>query len=68
MCNKAMCKNAAAFSLVPDQFKIQEMCILEVDPWHLGDVSDHFKTQEMCDKEVGDDAFSFQFVPDWFVT
>ena len=54
MCNQAVRNNAAAFFLVPDRFKTQEMCIkaLEVDPWQLKNVPDHFKTQEMCDKAV----------------
>ena len=25
-------------------------------------------TQEICDNAVGDDLFSLQFVPDWFMT
>ena len=60
----------AAFFLVPDRFKTQEMCInaVEVDPCHLHDVPDHFKTQEMCDKAVEKDPWSLKYVPDWFVT
>ena len=46
-----MCENPAAFLLVPDCFKTQEMCIkaVEVDPWQQKDVPDHFKTKNMCD-------------------
>ena len=42
MCNLAMCIKSAAFFLIPDRFKTQEMCIkgVEVDPWQLGDVSE----------------------------
>ena len=60
----------AAFFLVTDRFKTQEMCInaVEVDLWQLHDVPDHFKTQEMYDRVVRNDPFSLQFVPDWFVT
>ena len=31
-------------------------------------VPDYFKTQKMCDDAVWGDAFSLQFVSDWFVT
>ena len=30
-------------------------------------VSDQFKTKEKCDGAVTGDAFSLQYVPDWFV-
>ena len=65
-----MREDPAAFFLVPDRFKTQEMCneVLEVDPWQLYDVPDYLKTQEICDKAVRDYLFSLQFVPDWFVT
>ena len=41
---------------------------VEIDPSFLQLVPDHFKGKEMCDKVVKEDSFSFQFVPDWFVT
>ena len=64
-----MCINPAIFFLIPDRFKIQEMCIkaVEVDPWKLYYVPDHFKSQKMCDGLVSEDPFSLQYVPDWFV-
>ena len=67
---KNMYKNPAAFFLVPDHFKTQEMCIiaLEVDPWQLNDIPDYLKTQKMCDNVVRRDPYSLQFVPDCFVT
>ena len=65
-----MCENPAAFLLVPDCFKTQEMCIkaVEVDPWQQKDVPDHFKTKNMCDDVAWGDPFSLGFVLDWFVT
>ena len=65
MCNEAMCDNSAAFFLVPESFKTEEMCNqdVEVDPWQLDDVPEHFKTQEMCDDVVWGDPFSLQFIP-----
>ena len=70
MGNELMCARPAAFFLVPDRFKTQEICIkaAEADPWQLHSVLDDFKTQEMCDRVVRHDPLSLQFVPDWFVT
>ena len=69
MCNEVKRNNPAAFFLIPNRFKTQEMCIkaVEIDPWQLGDVPNHFKTQDMCDDAVWGDPFSLQFVPDWFL-
>ena len=63
-----MCDNPAAYFLILDHFKTQEMCIkvAEVDPWQLDDVPDHFKTQDVFDKAVKDDPSSLQYVPDWY--
>ena len=60
----------AVFFLIPDGFKIQEMCIraVEVDPWLLHYIPDCFKSQNMCDVAVTDDPFSLVCVPHWFVT
>ena len=43
MCNEATCENPAAFFLVPDHFKGEEMCIkaLEVDSSQLYDAPDY---------------------------
>ena len=70
ICNEAVRKSAAAFFLVPDRFKTQEMCIiaLEVDPWQLNDIPDYLKTQKMCDDVVRRDPYSLQFVPDCFLS
>ena len=70
MCGEAVSNNPAAFFLVPDRFKTQDMCIktLEVDPWSLYDIPDNLKRQEMYDKAIKDDPSSLQFVPDSFVT
>ena len=63
-------RQPAVFFLVPERFKIQEMCIkaVEVDPWQLGDVPYHIKAQEMCDKAVWEDPSSLKYVPGWFAT
>ena len=63
-------RQLAVFFLVPERFKIQEMCIkaVEVDPWQLGDVPYHLKLQEMCDKAVWEDRSSLKYGPDWFAT
>ena len=65
-----MCDNPAAFFLIANSFKTQEMCIkgVQVDPWQMKDVPDHFKTQEMCNKAVVCSPYELRFVPDWFVT
>ena len=70
MCNGIMRINLAAFFLISDCFKTQEMCIkeVEVDPWQLVGVLDCFKSQNMCDVAVRDDSFSLVCVPDSFVT
>ena len=69
--NEIMRINLAVLYLVPDHFKIQEMCIkaLKVGTWRvLEDVPDCFKTHEMCDKTVGKCPFSLLYAPGWFVT
>ena len=60
----------AAFYLIPDCFKTQEMCIkaVEADLWELDNVPDCFKTQKMCVATVSEDPYSLQHFPDWFVT
>ena len=65
-----MRKNPAAFFLVPDRLKTQEMCIMtiEVGPWQLNDIPDYLNTQKMCEDVVQRDAYSLQFIFDWFVT
>ena len=65
--NEIMRINLAVLYLVPDHFKIQEMCIkaLKVGTWRvLEDVPDCFKTHEMCDKTVGKCPFSLLYAPD----
>ena len=72
ICNEAIHNNPdpAAFFLVPDLFKTQEMCndAVDVNPWQLSDVPNYFKTQKMCDDVVLRQSYFLQFVPDWFVT
>ena len=70
ICNEAVRENPAAFFLVPNHFKTQELCeiTLEVNPSQLYDIPDYLKTQKMCDNVMGRDSYSLQFVPDWFVT
>ena len=65
-----MHENPAAFFLVPDRFKTQELCkiAVRVDPWQLNDIPDYLKTQKICDNVVQSDPSSLQFVPDRFVT
>ena len=50
----------AAFLLIPDCFKTQEMCIkaVEADLWELDNVPDCFKTQKMCVATVSEDPYS----------
>ena len=50
----------AAFSLIPDHFKAQQMCIkaVKVDSWQLYDVPDHFKLQKMFYAAVNEDPYS----------
>ena len=52
--NEAMRIRRAAFSLLPDHFKTQEMCIKAVEeyPWDLDNVPDHSKTHKMCKEKV----------------
>ena len=71
MCNEIMRMNPAVFSLVPDRFKIEEMCIktLRVGTWQvLEDVLDCFKTRNVCEKAMRKSPSSLIDVPDWFVT
>ena len=65
-----MRENPAAFFLVPDGFKTQELCEIAIwfDPWSLYDIPDYLKTQKMCDNVVRGDPYSLQFVQDCFVT
>ena len=46
------------------------MCIMtiEVGPWQLNDIPDYLNTQKMCEDVVQRDAYSLQFIFDWFVT
>ena len=69
MWNEIMCIRPAAFFLISDRSKTQEMCIeaVKVDPLELYYVPDHFKNQKICDAAVREDPFSLQYVPDWFV-
>ena len=62
--------NPAVLFLVPDSFKMEEMCIkaVEVDPLDLYYISNHFKTQEICNNAVREVPSYLQHVPDWFVT
>ena len=59
MCNQAVHDNASALEFVPDQCKIQEICIKAVDvfPNTLEFVHDQYMTQEMCDKAVCENLF-----------
>ena len=65
-----MCENPAAFFLVPDHFKTQEICIkaVEVDPCLLEDVPDHLKTQEICNEAVSIYPYLLEHVPDYLKT
>ena len=48
------------FFLIPNRFKIQEMCIrgVKVDPWQLNDIPDWFAVlQEMCCEDFDDSAY-----------
>ena len=69
MCKEVICNNPAAFFLIPDRFKTQEMCIkaVDVDLWQLWDVPDDYKLQEMCDAAVREDPSFLIYVPDWFL-
>ena len=57
-----MRENHAAFFLVSDRSKTQELCInaVEADPCQLYDISDYLKTHKMCDNMVRRDSCSFQ--------
>ena len=69
MCKEVICNNPAAFFLIPDRFKTQEMCIkaVDVDLWQLWDVPDGYKLQEMCDAAVRENPSFLIYVPDWFL-
>ena len=70
MCEEVMRVRPAAFFLIPDRFKTQEMCnkAVEEGPWWLEHLPHHLKTEEICNKAVRDHLFSLHFAPDWFVT
>ena len=58
MFGEVMRVRPAAFFLIFDRFKTQEMCIIavEVDPWQLHDVPDWFVVlQEMWYEDFDDD-------------
>ena len=58
MFGEVMRVRPAAFFLIFDRFKTQEMCIIavEVDPWQLDDVPDWFVVlQEMWYEDFDDD-------------
>ena len=65
MSNEVMHARKSAFFLISDRFKNQEMCIkaVEINSWQLG----NFKSQKNCDAVVGEDPYSLQFIPYWFV-
>ena len=53
-----MCENPAAFFLIPDQYKTQEMCnmMVKVDPWQLYEVPGWLVVlQEMWQEDFDDD-------------
>ena len=62
--------NPAAFCVIPDHFKTQEMCIKAVEayPEQLHFVPDQYKTKEMCERAFEENPYTLEDIPDHFKT
>ena len=62
--------NPAAFCVIPDHFKTQEMCIKAVDvyPEQLHFVPDQYKTKAMCERAFEENPYTLEDIPDHFKT
>ena len=70
MCIKAVEVDPSCLQLVPDHFKIKEMCNKAAYdcPWMFGDIPDHLKTREVCNEAVGWHLCLLDHIPDWVMT
>ena len=57
-------------SLIPEQFKIQDMCDYAINKFHctLASVPNSFKTQQICENVVIEETFIIEYVPDCYYT
>ena len=70
MCIKAVNDYPSRIQIVPECYKIQEMCVGAVNTCYFvfDSFSNQYKTQKICDKAVDDYTHALQFTPDRFKT